>query len=239
MVCGSWTRSASIRPVHQVAGPTYAGPATSYRPANCGVANGGDPAVRRVPRHRLWSGQRFNQRVNLRPNHFHLREWTKHPDVGKSAASKAVDNLTKRCLDELEQGSDQGRPCRPPRSILPKIARSLSCSCALPASSPQWLSSADGCALWQGYCLSVASVLHSSARFGALPLTRPRVQLTTPYEQTTRKPPRRTIRYVQHPDEGRAFYVQADLGSGLPSSSGRRTPAPPCGSSRPRRGAPR
>ena len=27
---------------------------------------------------------------------------------GKSAASKAVDNRAKRCLDELEQGSDQG-----------------------------------------------------------------------------------------------------------------------------------
>ena len=35
-------------------------------------------------------------------------EWLKHPDVGKSAASKAVDNRAKRCLDELEQGSDQG-----------------------------------------------------------------------------------------------------------------------------------
>ena len=35
-------------------------------------------------------------------------EWSKHPDVGKSAASKAVDNRAKRCLDELEQGSDQG-----------------------------------------------------------------------------------------------------------------------------------
>ena len=35
-------------------------------------------------------------------------KWSKHPDVGKSAASKAVDNRAKRCLDELEQGSDQG-----------------------------------------------------------------------------------------------------------------------------------
>ena len=35
-------------------------------------------------------------------------EWSKHPDVGKSAARKAVDNRAKRCLDELEQGSDQG-----------------------------------------------------------------------------------------------------------------------------------
>ena len=35
-------------------------------------------------------------------------EWSKHPDVGTSAASKAVDNRAKRCLDELEQGSDQG-----------------------------------------------------------------------------------------------------------------------------------
>ena len=34
--------------------------------------------------------------------------WSKHPDVGTSAASKAVDNRAKRCLDELEQGSDQG-----------------------------------------------------------------------------------------------------------------------------------
>ena len=34
-------------------------------------------------------------------------EWSKHPDVGKSAASKAVDNRAKRCLDELELGSDQ------------------------------------------------------------------------------------------------------------------------------------
>ena len=69
---------------------------------------------------------------------------------------------------------------------------------------------------------------------GPSALTRPPV-----YNSTTPPPPPRTIRYVQHPDEGRAFYVQADLGSGLPSSSGRRTPAPPCGSSRPRRGAPR
>ena len=73
------------------------------------------------------------------------------------------------------------------------------------------------------------------------PDEQPRVRAEGPHSRppcTTPLPPPRTIRYVQHPDEGRAFYVQADLGSGLPSSSGRRTPAPPCGSSRPRRGAP-
>ena len=42
-----------------------------------------------------------------RNGHITLK-WSKHPDVGKSAASKAVDNRAKRCLDELEQGSDQG-----------------------------------------------------------------------------------------------------------------------------------
>ena len=42
-----------------------------------------------------------------RNGHITLK-WSKHPDVGTSAASKAVDNRAKRCLDELEQGSDQG-----------------------------------------------------------------------------------------------------------------------------------
>ena len=57
---------------------------------------------------------------------------------------------------------------------------------------------------------------------GPLALTRVCVQLLQALP-----PSLRTIRYVQHPDEARAFYVQADLGSGLPSSSGRRTPAAP------------
>ena len=41
-----------------------------------------------------------------RNGHITLK-WSKHPDVWKSAASKAVDNRANRCLDELEHGSDQ------------------------------------------------------------------------------------------------------------------------------------
>ena len=75
------------------------------------------PASPARPGRHAWGGLAVsrvtvrNQRTRWgscgRNGHITLK-WSKHPDVGKSAASKAVDNRAKRCLDELEQGSDQG-----------------------------------------------------------------------------------------------------------------------------------